>query len=161
MPALGRVLSGQHSATTSQGEEPLSVSKQGTFRVGLLMAGDGALGAVASLREAPGVKLVAAGTVTDLAASARAGHVDAVAVDPELGPGWPVDTAEQAVNTLPADVAIGIVCRSHDDAEQIEHRVAAAAANVKVVLGDPCDARQLVAVLKGLLAAKAARGSRI
>jgi hypothetical protein len=131
--------------------------------VGLLMAGDGALGAAASLREAPGVKLVAAGTVTDLAASARAGHVDAVAVDPELGTGWPVDTAEQAVNTLPADVAIGIVCRSHDDAEQIEHRVAAAAAaNVRIVLGDPCDAQQLVTILKGLLAAQQrTRGSTI
>jgi hypothetical protein len=138
----------------------LSVSRRGTFRVGLLMAGDGALGAVASLREAPGVKLVAAGTVTDLAASARAGRVDAVAVDPELGTGWPVDTAEQAVNTLPADVAIGIVCRSHDDAEQIEHRVAAAA-NVTIVLGDPCDAQQLVTILKGLLAAQSTRGSKI
>lgn len=112
------------------------------------------------MQEAPDVTLVAAGTITDLVAKARAGDVEAVAVDPELGTGWPVDNAEWAVKALPSEVAVGIVCRSADDAEQIEHRVAAAA-NVRVLLANQCNVQQLVTVLTGLLTARSIRRSKL
>lgn len=133
------------------------------LRLALLASRDGELGTTRSLSGMAGLELVIARSVSDLLAravpeGADAVAIDAVAIDPELGEGWPADTAERVVTELAARVPVAILCRSREDAEQIEHRVASTA--VSVLLEERCSPRQLVAHLEGLIAGHRGRAPR-
>lgn len=128
------------------------------LRLALLASRDGELGTTRSLSGMPGLELVIARSVSDLLTRAVPEGADAVAIDPELGEGWPADTAERVVTELAARVPVAILCRSREDAEQIEHRVASAA--VSVLLEERCSPRQLVAHLEGLISGHRGRAPR-
>lgn len=133
--------------------------RSGRGRVALLVAADGRLGMASELRGVHGLELVTAATTGDLVAMVLAGAAEAVALDPELGEGWPVDTAEQVTRSLRASVPVVIVCRSQEDAEQIEHRVGGGG-TTSVVLGDRSSGHGLAASVKGLIAVHRARVER-
>lgn len=127
------------------------------LHVGCLIGADGSLGTAAMLLEAKGLKVEEAPSVDALLALAKSGSIQAVAVDPELADGWPVDAAERLTAALRAGVPLVVICRSDQDAQIIQQRVARP--GVSILQLERHSVEQVVAIIRGLIAAHGARPS--
>ena len=67
------------------------------IRIATLVGADGSLGTTALLLEVPSLDTVEAPSVSELLSLVRRGGITAVVIDPDLGQGWTVDTAQQVV----------------------------------------------------------------
>lgn len=125
------------------------------LRLGALKGTDGSLGTAALLLEVAGVTAVEAMSVPDLVDLARSGGVAAVVVDPELGDGWPIDTAEQIATALRDNAPVIVVCGNSHDAKILEQRIGGS--GVYVLQHSGLTAQQLIDIVKGAVAAHSTR----
>ena len=95
----------------------------------------------------------------DLLALVRDGDFAAVVVDPDLGQGWAVTTAEQIVSSVSGLVPVVLVCRHDHDAQVIQQRLAGP--TVIAMLAEQLTAEQLAAAVAGAIAAHAERSRAI
>ena len=124
-------------------------------RVGILTGGDGSLGTAALLLEVAGLATVEARSVTELQALVRDSGIAAVVVDPELGDGWAVETAETVAAAIGGRLPVMLLCRHAHDAQVIQQRVAGPA--ISVLLHEELTAEQLATIIKGAIAAQGVR----
>lgn len=125
------------------------------LRLGALKGADGSLGTAALLLEVAGVTTVEVVSVPALVDLARNGSIAAVVIDPELGDGWPIDTAEQIATALRDNAPVIVVCGNSHDAEILEQRIGRSGACVLQHAG--LTAQQLVDIVKGAVAAHSTR----
>ena len=124
-------------------------------RVVVLANVDGSLGAATMLLEVPGISITEVRTAKELVQLVRGGGIAAAVLDPELGGGWPVDTAEQVVNGIQDLVPLILVCRCTADAVLLASRTSRSGATV--LRAEALTWVRLDAVVKGTVAAHDAR----
>lgn len=125
------------------------------LRVVVLADAEGSLGAASMLLEVPGISITEVRTAKQLVQLVRGGGIAAAVLDPELGEGWPADTAEQVVNGIQDLVPLILVCRCAADASLLASRNARF--GVTVLQADALTSVRLDAVVKGAVAAHDAR----
>jgi hypothetical protein len=103
-----------------------------------------------------GLEVRFAESLDALAAAVETGNAVAAVVDTRSGERWPVDLAELAVRRLGQTAPLLLLCDTANDVAVIDVRVGGLA--VAVAVRDETSAAEIVAILRGELARRGAKG---